>query len=291
MVSNRSDRVGAESLEQATVSGNVYVFVLPDEGVTSVAFYLDDPAMTGAPYKREFATPFDLNGTTPDGSARAFDADKLSPGAHTLSALVTFNNGATASTTAGFNVAPRQSETVTLDLRVGSGRDDAYHDPAGWPSYSDSASVVYAGAAGREGPTWGGWRWTGLDIPAGAVIVDAYVELNQSAWGYTVETRLAMEDSANPAAFSSGDSPADRWSNRSDSEVAWLWSRGNPGDWHRTPSLAGALQELVDRHGRVSSVVLLEGGVDYTAHRYHNWTSFDGSPANAAKLHVVYRTP
>ena len=42
-------------------SGDVYVFTRPDDGVSSVDFYLDAPP-TGTPYRSERSAPFDLVG-------------------------------------------------------------------------------------------------------------------------------------------------------------------------------------------------------------------------------------
>jgi hypothetical protein len=184
-----------------------------------------------------------------------------------------------------------QPTVVTLDVAVKSSRDDAYMDPRGWPNYSDSDGVVFAGAPGRDGPVWGGWRWADLNIPAGAEVLEAYVELNQADWGSKLTTVLALQNAKAPVSFSQTDSPYARWSDRTNATVQWNWNRGRPGDWHRTPSLAAALQELVNRHGGVSNVVMLETAPGLSRHKYHSWTSFDGRASGAARLHVVYRVP
>lgn len=46
-VSAKTDRSGAAALEGIIVSGNIYVFTSPDTGVSQVAFWLDDPNMSG----------------------------------------------------------------------------------------------------------------------------------------------------------------------------------------------------------------------------------------------------
>ena len=134
---------------------------------------------------------------------------------------------------------------TSILAQVAAGSDDAYHIPAGWPGYSDSKSAVYAGALG-SGPAWGGWRWTSLGIPAGATITEAYVELNQSGWGYNITTTLAFEDSPNPATFSGASTPYDRWASHTTIEVDWAWPKKAPGTWIQTPSLVAIIQELVD---------------------------------------------
>lgn len=174
------------------------------------------------------------------------------------------------------------------EASMSASSDDAYHTPGGWPDYNDRDTVVYAGAPGGNGPTWGGWRFTGLDLPANAVIVDAYVELTQAEWGEVFTTTLALEDSPSPSTFSPESSPAHRWQDRTDFQVRWTWAKSVPGSRVRTPSLANGIQELLNSYGAIDSVVLLESGEGVATGQYHSWASFDADPALAPRLHVEY---
>jgi len=72
---------------------------------------------------------------------------------------------------------------TVIDTQVSTGSDDAYHAPAGWPGYSDSKGYVYAGAPSNA--VWGGWRWTGFNIPA--------VDLNighRNAWNSYIDGKI-----------------------------------------------------------------------------------------------------
>ena len=89
-VSTNSDRSEAVLLDGQTVSGDIYVFV-EWPGASVVRFYIDNPEQTGAPDRVEALYPFDLGATAPDGSAWAFDADSLGPGAHTITVEVVDN--------------------------------------------------------------------------------------------------------------------------------------------------------------------------------------------------------
>ena len=179
----------------------------------------------------------------------------------------------------------------SLVAQVSSGTDDAYHSPVAWPNYSDSDVLVYAGAPGSDGAVYGGWRWSGLAIPEDAVIVSAYVELTQSGWGFETATTLAFEDAAAPGTFSPGSTPYDRWQGRTSFQAGWAWDRGAPGSTATTPDLAAGIQELVDRYGGIDSLALLESGEGVPVNEYHEWVSFEGAPAQAAKLHVVWTAP
>ena len=179
---------------------------------------------------------------------------------------------------------------VTLDAQINLGTDDAYHTPTGWPNYSDSAISVTAGARGANGPQWGGWRWADLGIPASATVLSAYVELNQLSLGDVFVTTLAFQSAASPATFSSGDSPSDRWATHTTFEVDWTWPKGSSGDWIQTPSLVAGIQELIDTHGALDALVLIEDGTGVAPNDYHDWRAFDGYPTQAARLFIEYAT-
>ena len=291
--------------------GSVTMFV---DRTCTANFEADDgrPVITSVPVTsatQDVLYTYDVEATDPDvGDVLTFSLD-ASPVGMTIDAVsgliqwtptssqVGPNNAVTVrvqdldglSDTQAFaiDVAPAAPPSGEVDAQVAAGSDDAYHVPAGWPGYSDSKSAVYAGAPG-SGPAWGGWRWTSLGIPAGATITEAYVELNQSGWGYNMTTTLAFEDSPNPATFSGASTPYDRWANHTTLEVDWAWPKKAPGTWIQTPSLVAIIQELVDTHGAIDTVVLLEDGTGVPTGRYHQWVAFEGGPSLAAKLHITY---
>ena len=187
------------------------------------------------------------------------------------------------------SIAPVVAQTPGIvDAQVASSADDAYHTPTGWPGYDDAGASVIAGARGSNGPQWDGFRWTGLGIPAGATITSAYALIDQLDWGDDMLTTLAFEDAATPIAFSSGSSPYHRWATRTAFEVDWSWTKGSPGDWIQTPSLVAGVQELVDKHGGLNELALLEDATDVVANSYHEWTAYDLDPTRAAKIHIEF---
>src|SRR3989344_783689 len=165
-------------------------------------------------------------------------------------------------TLGGWYLVSRSSSSyaavATIDKQVAASADDAYHTQAGWPNYSHTDGVVYAGAPGGSGPTVGGWRWTSLNIPAGAAISNAYVEFTQSEVNWPLTTTLAFQDLPNPPAFSSTNSPYHRWSARTVFNVSWQWRGTTPGASgakYQTPNLAQGIQELVNKYGALDSIV------------------------------------
>ena len=163
-----------------------------------------------------------------------------------------------------FLFASEAQAITVVESQVSSSADDAYHAPlGGWPGYShsDIYNGIYAGRPGGNGAVWGGWRWAGFSIPTGSVIISAYVEFTQREWGWEIPNNVALESSANPAVFSATNSPYHRWTNAKTAfQRSWQWIRSSPGAIHRTPELSAGIQELVDTHGSLTALVLLEDG-------------------------------
>jgi hypothetical protein len=163
--------------------------------------------------------------------------------------------------------------------------------PNGWPNFDSASAEIHAGSVNGGGPVWGGWRWTGLNIPAGAQITAAYVELTNSDANWDVTTVLSLEDTRNPSVFSEGDSPYHRWQDRTDFEAVWRWKQSKRGSAYQTPSLVNGIQELVNRHGGLAGLVFLEDGSGNTEGSYHSWEAFEDSPRQSARLVIQYRMP
>ena len=84
LVSLSGDRSNPILLDGATVSGNIYVFTSPDEGVAAsranrVRFWLDDPGRIGSPVQSERLAPYDFAGGS-TSLAKPFDANGLAGG-------------------------------------------------------------------------------------------------------------------------------------------------------------------------------------------------------------------
>ena len=98
MLSTSNDRRNGISLEGETVSGDVYVFLLPEEGAESVVFLLD-----GDEHQRERLAPWDFAGGG-DETAFAFDTTGIDNGEHSITALAHLPDGGTAVASATFIV-------------------------------------------------------------------------------------------------------------------------------------------------------------------------------------------
>ena len=98
IVSTTNDRSDGVALEGETVSGDVYVFMLPESGAVSVVFSLN-----GEEQRREGLAPWDFAGGG-DDTAFAFHTTTIDNGEHTITALVELSEGGTTEISAGFIV-------------------------------------------------------------------------------------------------------------------------------------------------------------------------------------------
>ncbi len=98
MVSVSDDRSDWVALESETVSGDIYVFLLPEDGAESVVFLLD-----GDEHQRERLAPWDFAGGG-DDTVFAFDTTGIDNGEHTITAVADLPDGGKAELSATFIV-------------------------------------------------------------------------------------------------------------------------------------------------------------------------------------------
>lgn len=87
-LSSIPERVPFKRMYGRTVTGEMYVYVTPPDGITSVAFYVDDPLMASAPLSTESVVPFDLSGGTAE-LANPYDTTTLANGDHAITLKIT----------------------------------------------------------------------------------------------------------------------------------------------------------------------------------------------------------
>ncbi len=94
MVSSSPDRSSPLHLEGQTVSGDIYVFVSPDTGISQVRFFFDDPAMAIPSYQTGAEPPYDFVGGSAE-TANAFNTTTMADGPHTIGAEIGLSDGET----------------------------------------------------------------------------------------------------------------------------------------------------------------------------------------------------
>jgi cysteine-rich repeat protein len=176
-------------------------------------------------------------------------------------------------------------EPGRVSVRIETDLDDASESPLGTVSLSDALLEL----ARDPDPDIVGLRFTGVTIPAGARITEAYVQFTAGA-ATSFTSQILIQAEAADAAAPFGASPEDL-STRSRTSVHAFWSPpawtapGAVGPAERSPDLSLLLQEIVDRPGWTPGnaiAVFLEGTGNRLA-RAH-----DADPAGAARLQVRF---
>ena len=174
---------------------------------------------------------------------------------------------------------------IILDVPITASSDDAEERGGALSMSLTSSDLELVDDGSREQTV--GLRFTGITIPNGATIVNAYVQFQvDEVDSGTASLTIHGEDNDNAGTFTSVNGNI---SSRTLTATSVGWS---PVDWttvgeagvdQRTPDIASVIQEIVDRIGWVSgnSLAIIIGG---TGERTSE--SFDGS--QAPSLHVEY---
>jgi len=221
------------------------------------------------------------------------------PSAETRTIEVAVNDGEASSNIAVTSIAVDSALATTLttssstpiifETRVAAAGDDVEERASG--SISGNVSDLELGYDGSRAQTVG-LRFTGIDIPPGAVITGAYIQFAADE----VKTGAASlsirgEDADDAAAFTIAKFNV---SSRLTTDAAVAWQ---PADWtipgeaglaQRTPDLAAIIQEIIDRAGwaALNDMVFLATGTGTRTAE-----SFEGSAAGAPLLHIEYYVP
>jgi hypothetical protein len=175
-----------------------------------------------------------------------------------------------------------------VEVRVRSSGDDVEEHPNGWLYVNSSdLELVQDGSATQKV----GIRFTGVAVPKGAVIVNAWVQFTVDEYSTgSVSVRIRGNDVGNAAGFSGSYGVSSRVA--TGASVMWSppdWvSVGEAGVNQRTPSLVPLVQALVNRADWApgnAMAFLIDGSGWRTAE------SYDGSPPTAPLLHIEYRIP
>ncbi|BDD05217.1 hypothetical protein AUTU_27000 [Aureibacter tunicatorum] len=238
-----------------------------DGSVSNVKFYINNSLISTdsqSPYQASY-TP------TQDGT-------------YTIKAEATDDKGKTSTATSSFFVGVVQQ---TFEKRINSSMDDVEESSSG-SMYTNSSDLELV-ADGSKGNQRIGMRFTGVNIPQGATITNAYIQftVDETNTGSTSLT-IKAQNTDNAGAFSSSSNNVSSRSLTS-SSVSWNpagWSSvGASGADQRTPNLASILQPVIGRSGWNSGnslVVVVTGTGERTAEAY------DGSSSNAPLLHIEY---
>ena len=208
----------------------------------------------------------------------------------TLTVTATSSDGSTD--THAFSVAVSGTSNpapVIFETRVAAAGDDVEQKASGSISSNvTDLELVYDGTTGQTV----GLRFTGIDIPQGAIITSAYIQFqaNEAKTGAT-SLLIKGEDTDDASAFTSVKFNVSSRAT-TDASAAWApdpWTTaGAHGLAQRTPDLAAIVQEIVNRSGWSAlndMAFLLTGTGTRTA------DSYEYNPASAPLLHIEYLLP
>ena len=154
-ISTAADRSNPDPLQGATVSGTAYVFLSPETAdIDQVVFFLDDPTMSGAPFRTEGNAPYDFAGGPSGGAtANGFDTTTLANGSHTISARVDLVGGGTEQAAATFTVSNAGPATLAFSptsLTFGASVGGANMSQTATVSLSDGSSAAFTATDNRS---------------------------------------------------------------------------------------------------------------------------------------------
>ncbi|MCB0190947.1 MAG: hypothetical protein KDJ65_03285 [Anaerolineae bacterium] len=228
-------------------------------------------------------------GTVTFGNANAVDttATFSTPGTYILQLAA--NDGQLIANDQVEITALSSSGTVTLDVRISAGTDDAEENISGNVSFNNSDLELVFDGGGNQTV---GMRFNGLTIPQGAAIVNAFVQFQVDETPSNA-TLLTIQGQAadNAPTFTTG---ANGISSRPKTAASIGWAPppwpvvGAQGPDQRTPNIAPVIQEIINRSGWTSGnslVIIVTGEGERVAE------SWNGDQLGAPLLHVEYEPP
>lgn len=254
--------------QQITITANASD---SDGTISNVEFFRN-----GISIGSDATSPYSINWTIP------------STGSYALTAKA-YDNSSNTTTSAAVNITCGVT-AVTFSKRVATGNDDVEESQTG-TMYMNSSDLELV----NDGTTYGnqkvGMRFTGITVPQGATITNAYIQFTCDETG-TTATSLTIkgEDANNSAAFAS---TANNVSSRAQTTASVSWS---PASWstvgqatttQRTPNISSIIQTIVNRTGWVSGnamSIIITGTGKRTAEAY------EGSSTQAPLLVIEYTT-
>ena len=177
------------------------------------------------------------------------------------------------------------SDPIIFEKRVASGADDVEQRATSMSLTSSDLELVNDGTTSQRV----GLRFTGIDIPQGAVITAAYLQFTTDEVGSTASSSSSA--GRPPTTPPSSPAPANNLSARATTSAAAAW---NPAAWttvgqagaaQRSTDLSAVVQEIVARPGWLAGndmAFVITGSGTRTA------DAFEDNAATAPLLHIEY---
>lgn len=253
-------------------TGNVLANDDPGDGPATIVAFDPASAMGGTVTKND-------NGTFTYKPAVGFI------GQDSFSYAIADRDGDQSTATVTVKVA--SSETQVFERRVASGADDVEQSATGSVALNSSdLELVNDGASNSQKV---GIRFTGINLPDNAVILNAYLQFQTDEVGSGATSLLIRgEDVDDAGAFSTAKNSVSLLP-MTDASTAWTppaWSTiDQAGTAQRSPDLSAIVQEIIDRPGWVTGddmAFLITGSGTRTAR------AFESGATKAPLLHVEW---
>ena len=215
----------------------------------------------------------------------------VATGSYSLTAIATDNDGATATSSAINIIVNSLPVSSTFSKLIASGDDDVEESSKGSMLLtSDDIELVYD--TKTTGNQVIGLRFTGVAIPKGASVTNAYIQFTvDEPTSKLCRLTIKGEFSDNALAFNSTSKNV-TGRTKTSASVSWSpanWtSAGETGLAQRSPDLKTIVQQIVNRSGWSSgnSMVFI-----FTGNGTRIAESYEGSATQAALLTIVYTSP
>ena len=184
-------------------------------------------------------------------------------------------------------ISPIQSVlAASTSYLVNSGADTVNEDGT---AFTSNTTTFWIGNAGSKTASYSGIRFNNVSIPSGATITSAKIRFysSQGQW-LTISMSMAMELTANSAAFSSASKPSQRvlTTNKVAHSSNTSWAANT---WYSLDEMAPVLQEVVNQAGWKSgnslSIILKGSGNSWGRKIVAGWAS---AVNNGPQLLVTY---
>ncbi len=226
----------------------------------------------------------DIDGSI--GSSSSINVSALSVNTHVITASVTDSGSLVGTSSISVMVTSGGGSVTTLDVPVSSSSDDAEESIASGSVYLDSNDLEMIDNFGTLQVV--GMRFTGITVPAGATITNAYIQFQADEVDTGSASLLVRGEAVdNAQAYTTTNSDISGRA-QTTASVAWIpasWNAvGDVGVAQQTPDLAAVIQEIVNRSGWSSGNAL---ALVVTGSGKRVAESYEG--AAAPLLHVEYQ--
>lgn len=280
---------GIEPANQAPMvnAGADQALTLPQDTVILNGFASDDNLPLGSTLSISW---MQVSGPAPVNFSNAGQAATLAsfsaPGVYEL--RLTASDGALSSTDSLIvTVNPQPTSYAILTLPISAPTDDVNQEGT---TLVDGSATVFFGRSNAT-PSLTGLRFTGVNLPPGAVIADAWLTVYSpfDQW-IGVDLEVAGDLSVNSLPFTSSALPGDR--PRTSNRVNSGTNRLTPTGWASYTGLAGIVQEIINQPGWAagnSLTLIIEGRGSDWGRKF--FTAFEADPALAPQLMIAWYLP